>query len=81
MMWALSPNQGPAAICVRCGVPMVVVEPPPPPMPAPVYVAPPPEPVFIDEPRGVPWWVWVLLGTGFVVIITLIVLALTGVLG
>lgn len=73
------PNALSALICIRCSGPMKieVVAPP-----APVYVAPVPvfEPVVIEENK-VPWWVWALIGAGFVITLTLIVLAVTGVLG
>jgi len=74
------PNALSALICIRCSGPMKLEVAPPP--PAPVYVAPVPvlEPVIIEE-KKVPWWVWALIGAGFVITVTLIVLAVTGVLG
>lgn len=71
------PNTITAVTCVRCHLPMVIVEALP--EPVPVYVPPPPEPEPEPEARGVPWWVWALLAAGAVITITLIVLALTGV--
>ena len=73
------PNALSALICIRCSGPMkieVVVP------PEPVYIAPVPvfEPVIIEE-KKVAWWVWALIAAGFVITVTLIVLAVTGVLG
>jgi hypothetical protein len=72
-------NYATAVTCVRCGQSMHVQAPPPPPAPAP-YVPPP---VYEPEPepeRGVPWWVWLLVGTVLVAIVV-VVLFVTGVLG
>ena len=52
------PNSPVAQTCIRCGLPMILVEAPPPP-PEPVYVAPLPEPEPEPEPRGIPWW-WIV---------------------
>jgi hypothetical protein len=74
------PNAVSAQTCVRCGLPMKIVEAPPP--PAPVYVAPPPAPVYVEEPEhGVPWWVWALIAIGLAATITLVVLILTHTIG
>ena len=73
------PNQLSAQVCVRCGLPMQVVEEPPPPVP--VYVPPPPVEPEPEPERTVPWWVWLLLGLGVALLITLAVLAAYGHLG
>lgn len=74
------PNSLSAIICIRCSGPMKIEVAPPP--PTPVYVAPAPviAPVLVEE-KSVPWWVWALLAAGLVATVTLIVLAVTGVLG
>jgi hypothetical protein len=72
------PNTVAAVVCARCGLPMVLPEPAP--IPEPVAYAPPPAPVVLEEPaKGVPWWVWALIASGFVITVTLIILAVTGV--
>ncbi len=71
------PNALSAQTCIRCQRPMHPVEEPPP--PAPVYVAP--EPVVVEAPKKVAWWVWVLLGLGAAALIVLIVLIGTGTIG
>jgi hypothetical protein len=72
------PNSVSAVFCTRCGLPMVLPEPAP--IPEPVVYAPPPPPVVVEEPvKTVPWWVWALIGAGFVITVTLIILAVTGV--
>ena len=73
------PNTLSAQVCVRCGLPMQVVEEPPPPVP--VYVPPPPVEPEPEPERTVPWWVWLLLGLGVALLITLAVLAAYGHLG
>lgn len=72
------PNAITAAFCSRCGQSMIVVAPPP--VPEPVYVPPPPVVVAEPEPeKSVPWWVWALIGAGFLITVTLIILAVAGV--
>lgn len=67
------PNALTAQTCVRCGLPMHVVEE----APAPVMWQPPaPEPVVVPE-KGTPWWVWALIGLGIaagVAVLTLLLL-------
>ncbi|HEY3737415.1 MAG TPA: hypothetical protein VGL26_08210 [Jatrophihabitans sp.] len=71
------PNAITALVCIRCGLSMVLQAAPPP--LEPIY-APPPVPVVVEEPnKPVPWWVWALIAAGFVITVTLIVLAVTGV--
>ena len=70
-------NYATAETCVRCGLSMHVA-PPPRPVPAP-YVPPPVFEPVIEPESGVPWWVWVAVGTALVAIAVL-VLFLTGVL-
>ena len=64
------PNSPVAIICIRCSLPMVIVQPEPEPEPEPVYVPPPPpEP----EPEArFPWW-WVIGASAALVIITVLV--------
>ena len=64
------PNSPVAIICIRCSLPMVIVQPEPEPEPEPVYVPPPPpEP----EPEArFPWW-WVIGASAALVIITILV--------
>ena len=69
-----------AVVCIRCGQPMHPVEAPPPPPPPPAPLPPPPVVEVVPE-RGVPWWVWALLGLGIAALITLVVLILTGTVG
>jgi hypothetical protein len=72
------PNSVAAVLCSRCGLPMIVPEPEP--IPEPVAYVPPPAPVVVEEPaKTVPWWVWALIASGFVITVTLIILAVTGV--
>jgi hypothetical protein len=69
-----------AQVCIRCGLSMhpvappvvAYVPPPPPPAPAPVEIIP---------ERGVPWWVWAILGFLVVVAVVLGVLAINGTIG
>lgn len=72
------PNALSAQTCIRCHRPMHPVEGPPP--PAPVYIAPP-EPVVVEAPDKVAWWVWALLALGAAALITLVVLIGTGTIG
>jgi hypothetical protein len=69
-----------AVVCIRCGQSMhpVAAPPPPPPPPAPL---PPPPVIEVVPERGIPWWVWALLGVGIAALITLVVLILTGTVG
>jgi hypothetical protein len=69
-----------AAVCIRCGQSMHPVEAPPPPPPPPAPLPPPPVIEVVPE-RGIPWWVWALLGVGIAALITLVVLILTGTIG
>jgi len=69
-----------AAVCIRCGLSMHPVEAPPPPPPPPAPLPPPPVVEVVPE-RGIPWWVWALLGLGIAALITLVVLILTGTIG
>lgn len=58
-----------AVTCVRCTLPMVLVE-----APAPVPVAPAPAPVPVAPPvKRTPWWVWALLGVTSLLLVALIV--------
>ncbi|HEY2044575.1 MAG TPA: hypothetical protein VGH11_18000 [Jatrophihabitans sp.] len=55
------PNAVTATVCIRCGHSLLPVEAPPPPLPpTPVYQ--PPAAVYEAPARGVPRWVWVLVG-------------------
>jgi hypothetical protein len=69
------PNAVTASVCIRCGSSLYPVPLPPPP-PVPVAVAPPPPPAPEPEPvrRGIPWWVWVIIGV--VVTALLVVIAI-----
>jgi hypothetical protein len=69
------PNAVSAQVCVRCGLSMHPVEAPPPPQL--VYVPPPPPEVYVEPERRIPWWVWALLGTGIVALVTLVILVAT----
>ena len=69
-----------AVVCIRCGLSMHPVEAPPPPPPPPAPLPPPPVVEVVPE-RGIPWWVWALLGLGIAALITLVVLILTGTIG
>lgn len=69
-----------AVVCIRCGQLMHPVEAPPPPPPPPAPLPPPPVVEVVPE-RGIPWWVWALLGLGIAALITLVVLILTGTIG
>jgi hypothetical protein len=73
------PNAVTAQTCVRCGLPMVLVDQPPPPM---VYVPPPPPPPveYLPE-KGVGWWVWALIGLAVTATVVLIALMLTHTIG
>lgn len=74
------PNALTAQTCIRCGLTLHPVAPPPP--PPPVYVPPPPlPPVYVEPERGVPWWVWALIGLAFAVTVTLVVLIVTHTIG
>jgi hypothetical protein len=72
------PNALSAQTCIRCDRPMHPVEEPPP--PAPVYVAPP-EPVVVEAPSKVAWWVWALLALGAAALVVLVVLIATHTIG
>ena len=72
------PNALSAQTCIRCNRPMHPVDEAPPP-PAPVYFAP--EPVVVEQPKKVAWWVWALLALGAAALIVLVVLISTGTIG
>jgi hypothetical protein len=67
------PNAVSATICVRCGLPLHLVDAP---APERVYIPPPPMP-YVEPERTVAWWVWALLVVGTAVLVTLIVLITT----
>ncbi len=68
-----------AEVCIRCGQAMRLAPPPPPP-PAPVAPPPPPPEPVAEPERGIPWWVWLLVGIGVAAVITVVVLVVTGVI-
>lgn len=74
------PNAVSATVCVRCGGllhPAPVYVPPP---PEPVYV-PPPAPVYVEPERGTPWWVWLIACVVIAAVIAFIVLVATHTIG
>lgn len=71
------PNAVSATVCVRCNR-LLHPPPEPPPPPEPVYVPPPPpEPEYVEPERGIPWWVWLIVGLVAAVVIAFIVLIAT----